>query len=1026
MKRKEDASLYFIDRIWVLLVGGVRTIIMDEAHKTRYSVHLGAYKMYYDLQDMYWWPGTRLDMSMAYHPQTDGQSEHTIQTLEDMLRVYHLSIRCAPFEALYGRKCRSPVLWAEIKESRLIGPELVQETTDKVVLIKEKLKAARDSQKSYVDNRRKPLEFEVGDQVLLKLSPWKGVIHFGKKGKFAPRYVGPFEILERVGPVAYRLSLPEELTSVHGTFHVSNLKKCLADANLQVPLNEIRIDKTLRFVYKHVEIMDCEVKSLKRSKISIVKVCWNSKRGHEFTWEREDHMKARLVKLLELTKIEKDYHSIKYDIPLVSVYTTRDVRVRGMLILNTFLTGEICATDDFKEYETVFMKGNKRKHSAEESSSLMKSFKITIKRKKPSTTPIPPPTEAQENIAKVQEKLAKEEIEKLVEGDEDEESYAKPGSHKENPKKVDDDDDEIEKEKKDDIEIEKEKKDDVVKEKYIIDDVTGSMKIRKEQKQTLIPSPTRSPRNVSSSDKTVFEELTANVSPTTATTFKASSITKRKKQFISFRLKTLPGSIAGMCKQCGLIHSHIKNKFVTRDFFMSKIREVLDHCNKVVPDTTFAKTKEMITQEMPCLVNLTINKNHEVDPIKAKEMIAKEFATHGPKMIEDLFQKHMQNTTLNLYPITSTSTAGKSSVDLQHQFRFCHEVVLTDHNDEVLKILEKNIELHESSKNPNSCAGKITRLNGSLDILIRASRLKKVMADKGNKSSMETFAPNDKADYYSGITSITVNGKNAYELKGKFLDDLHNNAFSGTNGKDASDKEETAGIFKIETDVFDYETPLCLAFNEFNYLLKVDPDLLTNDIMGFKTYEDYKDDWIYEWNENVPWVYDKPWLDNGIWKEPKPVKHTCKPFNYKTGGSEWPTCSWRNNGYCNGGNWTGAYVIGNSLHYQDLEWYKALEDSELKDEALRNKAIMEGLIREYVNETHEEGHELYGIETREVPVFQIKRYKLIKYSFNNDEEYVAVKEDEYGDLTITSEEACRAYQEIFQIMDEGWMVTRAE
>ncbi|GKE58962.1 hypothetical protein Tco_1498147, partial [Tanacetum coccineum] len=135
-----------------------------------------------------------------------------------------------------------------------------------------------------------------------------------------------------------------------------------------------------------------------------------------------------------------------------------------------------------------------------------------------------------------------------------------------------------------------------------------------------------------------------------------------------------------------------------------------------------------------------------------------------------------------------------------------------------------------------------------------------------------------------------------------------------------SDKGETAKIFKIETNVFDYKTPLCLAFNEFNYLLKVDPDLLTKDIMGFKTYEDYKEDWIYEWNENVPWVYDKPWLDNGIWKEPKP------------------------DGYCNGGNSLDAYVIGNSLHYQDLEWYEALEDSELKDEALRNKAIMEGLI----------------------------------------------------------------------------------
>ncbi|GJX52827.1 hypothetical protein Tco_0281196 [Tanacetum coccineum] len=188
---------------------------------------------------------------------------------------------------------------------------------------------------------------------------------------------------------------------------------------------------------------------------------------------------------------------------------------------------------------------------------------------------------------------------------------------------------------------------------------------------------------------------------------------------------------------------------------------------------------------------------------------------------------------------------------------------------------------------------------------------------------METFAPNDKADYYSRITSITVNGKNAYELNRKFLDDLHNNAFSGTNGEitqlyiEMSDKEETAKIFKIETDVFDYETPLCLAFNEFNYLHKVDTDLLTKDIMGFKTYEDYKDYWIYKWNENIPWVYDKPWLDN-----------------------EWPTCSWREDGYYNGGNLPEAYHIGNSLYYQDLEWYEALEDSELQDEALRNKAFV--------------------------------------------------------------------------------------
>ncbi|GJU51315.1 putative reverse transcriptase domain-containing protein [Tanacetum coccineum] len=170
--------------------------------------------------------GTLLDMSTTYHPRTDGQSERTIQTLEDMLRACVI----------------------DFGESRLIGPELVQETTDKAVLIKERLKATRDGQKSHTKNRRKPLEFEVGDQVLLKVSPWKGVVRFGKKGKFAPRYVGPFEILKRIGLVAYRLGLSQELSSVHDKFHVSNLKKCLADTNLHVPLEEVKVDKTLRFV----------------------------------------------------------------------------------------------------------------------------------------------------------------------------------------------------------------------------------------------------------------------------------------------------------------------------------------------------------------------------------------------------------------------------------------------------------------------------------------------------------------------------------------------------------------------------------------------------------------------------------------------------------------------------------------------------------------------------------------------------------------------------------------------------------
>ncbi|GJS04837.1 putative reverse transcriptase domain-containing protein [Tanacetum coccineum] len=435
IERRSDGALYYLDRIWVPLKGDVRTLIMDEAHKSKYSVHPGADKMYYDLRDMYWWPGmkkdiavyvskcltclkvkaehqrpsgllqqpeipewkweriamdfvtklprtssghdtiwvivdrltksahflpmredykmdrlarlylneivarhgvpisiisdrdsrftsrfwqtmqealgTRLDMSTAYHPQTDGQSERTIQTLEDMLRAcvldfggswdvhlplvefsynnsYHSSVRCTSFEALYGRKCRSSIIWAEVKEGQLIGLELVQETTEKISQIKDRLKAARDRQKSYADKRRKPLEFSVGEYVLLKVSPWKGVVRFGKKGKLAPRFVGPFEITERICPVAYRLRLPEELNGVHDTFHVSNLKKCLADPTLQVPLDEIQVDAKLNFVKEPMEILERELKELKRSRIAIVKVRWNSKRGPKFMWERED------------------------------------------------------------------------------------------------------------------------------------------------------------------------------------------------------------------------------------------------------------------------------------------------------------------------------------------------------------------------------------------------------------------------------------------------------------------------------------------------------------------------------------------------------------------------------------------------------------------------------------------------------------------------------------------------------------------------------------------------------------------
>ncbi|KAJ9545268.1 hypothetical protein OSB04_024975 [Centaurea solstitialis] len=210
--------------------------------------------------------GSQLDWSTAYHPQTDGQSERTIQTLEDMLRAcvidfggnwddhlplvefsynnsYHTSIQCAPYEALYGRKCRSPLNWVEVGDSQLTGPELIQETTDKIGLIRDRLKAARDR-----------------------------LVRFKKRGKLSPRYVGRFEIIERVGPVAYKLRLPEEMSEIHNTFHVSNLKKCIIDESQVIPLEEVFVDKTLCFVEEPIEILDKEVKKLKRSKIPIVKL----------------------------------------------------------------------------------------------------------------------------------------------------------------------------------------------------------------------------------------------------------------------------------------------------------------------------------------------------------------------------------------------------------------------------------------------------------------------------------------------------------------------------------------------------------------------------------------------------------------------------------------------------------------------------------------------------------------------------------------------------------------------------------
>ncbi|GJR41305.1 putative reverse transcriptase domain-containing protein [Tanacetum coccineum] len=237
--------------------------------------------------------GTSLDMSTAYHPQTDGQSERTIQTLEDMLRAcvidfgngwvkhlplvefsynnsYHASIKAAPFKALYGRKCRSPVCWAEVGQVQLTGPELVQETTERIIQIKQRIQTAHDRQKSYADLKRKPMEFQVGDKVMLKVSPWKGVVRFGKRGKLNPRYVGPFKVLKK-DPLVVPLE------------------------GLQWMYLIISVEGSM------LEVMDREVKQLRRSRVPIVKVRWNSRRGPEFTWERKDQFRKKYPHLFTKT-----------------------------------------------------------------------------------------------------------------------------------------------------------------------------------------------------------------------------------------------------------------------------------------------------------------------------------------------------------------------------------------------------------------------------------------------------------------------------------------------------------------------------------------------------------------------------------------------------------------------------------------------------------------------------------------------------------------------------------------------------
>ena len=259
--------------------------------------------------------GTRVNLSTAYHPQTDGQSERTIQTLEDMLRAcvldwggnwekylrlvefaynnnFQASIGMSPYEALYGRACRTPLCWTPVGERRLFGPTIVDETTERMKFLKIKLKEAQDRQKSYANKRRKELEFQVGDLVYLKAMTYKGAGRFTSRKKLSPRYVGPYKVIERVGAVAYKLDLPPKLNAFHNVFHVSQLRKCLSDQEESVEDVPPGLKENMTVEAWPVRIMDRMTKGTRGKSRDLLKVLWNCGGREEYTWETENKMKA--------------------------------------------------------------------------------------------------------------------------------------------------------------------------------------------------------------------------------------------------------------------------------------------------------------------------------------------------------------------------------------------------------------------------------------------------------------------------------------------------------------------------------------------------------------------------------------------------------------------------------------------------------------------------------------------------------------------------------------------------------------
>ncbi|XP_020082447.1 uncharacterized protein LOC109706053 [Ananas comosus] len=267
--------------------------------------------------------GTRLDFSTEFHPQTDGQSERRIQILEDMLRAcvldfrggwhdflamaeftynnsYQESIAMASFEALYGRKCRSPIHWSVVGERIVLGPDVLQEAEGKVRLVRQRLLTAQSRQQSYANKRRKNLEFAVGDRVFLKVLPMRGIKRFGVRGKLSPRYIGPYEILERVGAVAYKLALPPKFEGIHNVFHISNLRKYVHHPGHVLEYEPVDLQENMTYEEYPVCILDREVRELRNRAIPYVKVQRSNHLRREATWELEEAMRESYPHPLDL------------------------------------------------------------------------------------------------------------------------------------------------------------------------------------------------------------------------------------------------------------------------------------------------------------------------------------------------------------------------------------------------------------------------------------------------------------------------------------------------------------------------------------------------------------------------------------------------------------------------------------------------------------------------------------------------------------------------------------------------------